>query len=280
MRRPVLISSLVLCLIVSFGVSRGVFADSKTLQKGVAEEFERHNYQKVIEIYRGYVDQNPDLLVPLAVKVRYSQSLADTGQIDEAILALQEVLGELVPPVDPLKLQYDLANLLFLQRRYDEAKIIYQKILFQSTRNADLVAKVRERVGFMKKREGRKKDMAVLQILDIETALESGEVPDGAETILQEIQKDQKPGAPQAERVQALLTRVREMRTEKAKALLDEARRLFDEKRNFTAVREILNQLTRNYSDVAEMKSVEALAKSLLARRRDSVPAPESIDQP
>lgn len=261
-----------LALLVSLSTLQPVAAQKSSepatvqdLHKTVNDEFERHNYKRVIELYESYRNENPGQYVPLGVKVLYSQSLASTGRIDEAIEAIKEVLTGISPQFDPMKLQYDLANLLFLQRRYDEAKVIYQKIILQSSRYGDILMKARERIGLMKERDGKRKDFASLQILDIETALESGEVPDGAEAVLRGI-VEQNPTPLQLEQVKKLLTRIREVRTEKAKALLDEARRLYDQEKKYAAVKEILGRIVRDYSDVAEMPSVEVLLKEVNRR--------------
>jgi tetratricopeptide (TPR) repeat protein len=213
----------------------------------------------------------------LVVRVLYSESLADVGELDEAIKSLQEILSDYPPQLDYLRIQYDLANLLFLQRRYPEAKVAYQKILLHSSRTDEILTKSRERLTLMKESEGKKKDLISLQLLDIETALEAGEVPDGAETVLRKIVA-QNPSTPHAERAGRLLVRVKEIRSAKAKSLLEEARRLFDEEKKYAEVREILDQIVRNYSDVSEMQSVEALQKAVNVKspqttKKDTSPA-------
>src|SRR5579885_1331001 len=93
------------------------------------KEFQRHNYKKVIQLYRDFEESHPDRYLPLSARILYSQALADTGEMNEAIKSLKDILSELPPQADTLKLQYDLANLLFIQRRFDEAKTLYQKML-------------------------------------------------------------------------------------------------------------------------------------------------------
>ena len=262
-----------LLLLVAIGLySGGAISSEKELADAVSGEFQRHNYKKVIQLYRDYVEANADQSLPTAgarlavVKVFYTQSLADTGEIDEAIKSLKEVLADLSPEVDTLKLQYDLANLLFLQRRYDEARGAFQKILLQSSQVNELLSKARERLALMKDKESKKKDFVSLQFLDIETNLDAGMVPDGAEAFLQQIAEQAAPGGPQSDQVQRLQERVKEVRAEKAKALLDEARRLYDKEKKYANVREILEQITQYYSDVSEMPSVEALFKQVNSR--------------
>lgn len=241
--------------------SQGISSE-KELVDSVSSEFQRHNYKKVIQLYRDFAKGHSDRFLPTVVKVLYSQSLADTGEIDEAINSLKEVLAYLPPQFDTLKLQYDLANLLFLQRRYDEARSAFQKILLQSSQVNEVLSKARERLSLMKDKESKKKDFVSLQILDIETNLDAGTVPDGAEAFLQQIAEQAPPG-PQADQVRRLQERVKEVRAGKAKALLDEARRLYDQEKKYADVRDILEQIAQYYSDVSEMPSVEALLKEV-----------------
>lgn len=235
------------------------------LRKEVQEEFQRHNYKKVIQLYRDFTSANPELFPSLIVKALYSQSLADTGEIDQAIDVLKEILADFPPQLDPLRLQYDLANLLFMQRQYEEARAAYQKVLLQASRNDEIRMKARDRIALMKQSEGRKKDILSLQLLEIETSLESNEVPEGAEGVLNELLA-KNPEGPQADRARKLLDRIREVRIGKAAALLGEARRLFDQERKYNEVRQILEQMVKDYSDVADMQSAQLLLKE--ANRR------------
>lgn len=235
---------------------------SRELQKMVQQEFQEHNYKKVIRLYEDFTEAQSDAFLPLTVRVLYSQSLADTGELEDAIQVLREILAEFTPEVDALLLQYNLANLLFMERRYQEARAAYQKALLYSSRYQEIQSKARERLNLMKDSEGRKKDTASLQLIEIETSLEAGEVPDGAEALLKQM-ADQKNPNFYSEQARRLLAKVKEVRTKKAGSLLDEARRLFDEERKYLEVREILEQLARDYSDVCEIQSVEVLRKEV-----------------
>ncbi len=235
---------------------------TQQVQTEMVQEFQRNNYKKVIDLYRDFADKNPGQYLPFAARVLYAQSLADTGQIEEAINALKQILAELPAQVDPLRLQYDLANLLFVERQYGEARELYQRILHQDSKRREILAKVRERIALMRAQDAKKKDLTSLQLLDVETSLESAEVPEGAEAALKEI-AEKNPSTPQAQQAAQLLQKIREIKTERAKALLDEARRLFDRERKFAAVREILDQLRREYADVADMTSVDTLQKEV-----------------
>jgi tetratricopeptide (TPR) repeat protein len=261
-----------------FGEEKAAVYPTKEFQKQVTEEFQRHNYKKVIRLYKDFIVQYPDRFVPLTVRIFYSQSLADTGELEEAIAVLKEALVEMPPEIDPFRLQYDLANLLFMQRRYREARDAYQKVILQASRHEEVLAKAKNRLALMKESEGRKKDLVSLQLLDMETALEAGEVPEGAQPFLQTVVAEN-PGTPQAEQAGRLLIRLKEVRTTKARTLLEEARRLFDEKK-FAEVREILDQIDRYYADVSEAQSVEALQKAVNVKspqttKKDTSPAPE-----
>jgi tetratricopeptide (TPR) repeat protein len=237
-------------------------APEEALVQEVVKEFQRHNYKKVIELYRRFTADQPGRTLPLVVKVLYSQSLADTGEIDGAIDTLKDVLTDLPPEMDSMKLQYDLANLLFLQKRYDEATVAYRKLLLRGSQTSEILAKAKERLAQMRDRDAKKKDFASLEMMDLETALEAGEVPDGADALLQRI-IDRNPRSSQAEEAKRLQTRIKETRTRKAQALLDEARRLFDDEKKYAEVREILEQIQRSYADVSEMPSVDALLKAV-----------------
>lgn len=250
------------------------FADSsrKELQNQVTQEFQRNNFRGVIDLYEKFTQENPDRSIPLVVRVFYSRALAETGGIEKAIESLQAILQEMPREVDIVKLHYDLANLLFMERRYEEAKVVYQKVLLKVRDNEEILGKARQRLALMKDREGKKKDVESLKLIDIETALEASEVPEGSEFILKAI-LTREPEGPHAVRAKTLLDRIRELRTEKAKALLDEARRLFDRERKFAEVRNILEQLERDYPDVADLESARLLMKEVDRRSpRSSIP--------
>lgn len=234
----------------------------KELQKQLQQEFQRNNYKKVVSLYQGFEENCPDYYRPLIMRIYYSQSLADTGDIDQATKVLEEIIAEVGSLVDPVKFYYDLGNLFFMQHRIEEAKGVYQKVLFLSSRHQEMVAKVREKVGLMKKGEARKKDLMALQLFDIESSLEAGEIPEGVQSFLRKVQEEN-PSTPNGEKAKNLLSRVMELRSDKAKSYLDEARRLFDEEKKYSEVRTLLNQLRSEYADVCETKSIEALEKAV-----------------
>ncbi len=238
--------------------------DGTTLnfEKEMKSEFQRHNYKKVMQLYKDYISVHEGNFIPLSLRVFYSQALADTGDLDGAIKILQEVLSDWPVSMSLTRLQYDLANLLFMQGKKEEARSLYQKILVQNSKLQEISTKSRERLSQMKQVESKKKGLLSLQLLDIETSLEAGEVPEGSADLLKQIQ-EKNPGSPQAERGKVLLVKISEIRTEKSRALLDEARRLFDEEKKYDDVRELLDQIEKEYSDVAEIKSIEALRKEV-----------------
>lgn len=239
---------------------------TQSLQQNILKEFQRHNFKKVIRLYTDFKEQQPDQYIPFAVRISSSQALAETGDIEGAIQIITEAIRDLPSEVNATKLHYDLANLLFIEKRYDEAEVLYQKILLMAAPYHEIEMKARERLTLMKGREGRKKDQLSLQLLDIEMALEGGAVPDGAVAFLKEIEMRPKPVA-QAERIKKLLEKIQEINTAKSQALLDEARRVFDEEKNYPEVREILEQILREYPDVCDKPSVEALMKVVDARQ-------------
>lgn len=243
-----------------------VDSPESNLVQDVASAFQAHDYKKVIALYREFAVSKPERSLPLVVKVLYSQSLADTGEIDDAIEALRGILFELPAEVDPLQLQYDLANLLFLQKRYDEAKTVYSRLLLRGNRSSQILSQAKNRLGMLKEREGsKKKDFDSLEMMDLETAVDAGEVPEGAAALLEKI-VEQNPKSPQAEEAKRLQARVKDLRIRKAQALLDEARRLFDVEKKYVEVTEVLDALERSYGDVSEKPSIEALRKAVASK--------------
>jgi tetratricopeptide (TPR) repeat protein len=235
----------------------------KDFVEQVNGEFQGHNYEKVIQLYREFAAAQPESYVPLVARVLYSQSLADTGDIDGAIDSLRGALADLPAEVDPSQLRYDLANLLFLQKRYDEAKTDYQKLVLQASHNAEILSKAKERLAGMKDGDAnaKKKDYVSLQMIDLETALDAGEVPEGSGAFLAKVIK-QNPNSSQAQQARQLQVKIQDVRAQKAKTLLDEARRLFDEKK-YAEAGDILSELRQSYQDVSETASMDALQKSL-----------------
>jgi tetratricopeptide (TPR) repeat protein len=237
------------------------------LKQDVTDAFQGHDYKKVIRLYREFAASKPDRYLPISVKVLYSQALADTGDLDGAIDAMRDVLSDVHTEMNPIQLQYDLANLLFLQKRLDEARSAYRKLLLQAGRNAEFLSKAKERLAFLKDRDvnAKRKDIESLQMIDLETALDAGEVPDGAEEALGQIMR-REPNSAQAVEAKALQDRIKSLRTQKAKTLLDEARRLFDDEKKYVEVRDVLDQIQRSYGDVGEVASIEALRKAVDAK--------------
>lgn len=263
-------SAVLLAMLVIWGTGPAVFAQTapeKTLVENVVREFQGHNYKRVIQLYREFAAGQPERYLPVIVKVLYSQALADTGDLDGAIDSLKAVLEDLPAEVDSLKLQYDLANLLFLQKRFEEAGAIYRRIVLRSEQAAEILSKAKARLDSMKDLEagGRKKDIASIEMMDLETALDAGSVPDGAEAFLKRI-INRYPKTHQAAEARRLQARLKDMRVQKAQSLLDEARRLFDEEKKYAEVRDLLEEIRHSYADVSEMPSVEALFKAVQAK--------------
>ena len=156
---------LFILFILFSGVQAGAEAskvfDAKKIQSEIAGDFQRHNYKKVVQLYKNFVEDSIES-PSLATKTLYSESLANTGEIDEAIQIIQEIIGELPAQVDPVTLKYNLANLLFIQKRYNEAVQVYRKILLQTSQYADIAAKARDRLALMRNKEGKKKDVLSL----------------------------------------------------------------------------------------------------------------------
>ncbi len=240
------------------GQGTGVSGSVHDLQREVQAAFESHDFQKVVKVYKDYVSAHPAEFMPLTSRVLYSQSLASTGDVTEAIEVLQTVLISLPPESRFVRLQYDLANLLVMEKRYPEAKKAFERVLFEVQQQKDLAVRAKERLNQIKDKDGRKKDVSSLRMIDIETALEAGQAPEGAEEVLKQIQS-QNPSSPLAKQAEELLSRWKTIHAQKARSLLDEARRLFDVDRKYGDVRVLLDQIKREYPDFEEMQSVEAL---------------------
>lgn len=258
------VTGMILFSLFAGTAARAEESPENTLKQSIMEAFQVHDYKKVIRLYREFSASKPDRYVPLTVKVLYSQALADTGDLDGAIDGIKDTLSDLRPEMDPIQLQYDLGNLLFLQKRYDEARAVYQKLILQAGRNADLLAKAKDRLAYMKDQgaNAKRKDIESLQMIDLETSLDAGEIPDGAEAMLNRILR-RDPNSDQAREAKVLADRIKALRTSKAKVLLDEARRLFDEEKKYFEVRDILEQIQASYGDVCEKASVDALRKAV-----------------
>jgi tetratricopeptide (TPR) repeat protein len=239
----------------------------------------------LIEIYEEFLRADPDRYLPLTIRVLYAEALASTGRIDEAIAVLEGLLGEVPVELDYLRLQYDLANLLVIQGRREEALKAYQRLLLRADEQSGLVSQARGRVQKMSGRESKKRDKVALELLNIETSLDAGQVPAGAKEFLRRAAASDDPETVTAST--ALLTKVRELEDQKATALLNEARRLFDERRRTQEVRALLEQILKDYPESTEIQSVKILMGEVDRRlgRRPSPPSgieppPESAPEP
>jgi len=238
----------------------------QVLVRDVSTAFQSHDFKKVIRLYREFAASKPDRYLPLIVKVLYSQALADTGETDDSIEALRGILEELPPAADPLQLQYDLANLLFQQKRYEEAKAVYSRLVLQGSGALQILSQAKSRLSLLKEREGgKKKDFDSLEMIDLETALDAGEIPEGAEAYLRRI-SDRNANSSQALEAKRLQYKIKDLKSQKAQGMLDEARRLFDVEKKFSEVIEILDRIERLYPDVAEKPSLDALRNAVLSK--------------
>ncbi len=254
----------------------GLFEITRKTTHDIRSEFEKNNFIKVIDIYRNFGRQYPDTFLPTNVRVLYSQSLANVGQLEQSIAVLQTILVEYPSKMNRLRLEYDLANLLFIEKRWDEAQKVFKRILIEASESEDIVSKTKQRLTAMKEKETRNDSLQKLQMIDIESALEVGEVPEGAVEFLKQMQAKQgelpkkKSATPkekkEAEKAGELLIRIQEMRKERGQALLDEARRLFDEGKKYREVIQVIQQLQTEYADVIDHLSVETLQQEAIKK--------------
>lgn len=206
-------------------------------------------------------------------EVKEIHELAGRGKMDEAIQKLQTLLQEL-PESAPIRLQYDLANLLFLQGRYREARAAYQKVLILSEEENEFVSRSKERIAKMKEREAKKKDEVAIQLIDIETALDAGQIPAaGSREFLKKIAEETSPHREVAEQ---LLRKLQEREDENARKILNQARRLFDVEKDYPEAMNLLESIRRDYPETEEMPSVQILLEETerrLKRSKNYVPS-------
>ena len=194
----------------------------------------------------------------LRKEVDGAHDLASHGKMDEAIGKLRDLLKNAPPELDPIRIQYELANLLFLQGRYREARAAYHLVLVEAEDKGEMISRTRERIAKMKEREVKKKDEMALQLIDIETALDTGQIPpEGSKQLLKKIVKDS--NSEHQAQAQQLLQRMSEMEDVKARELLNEARRLFDKEKNYVEVLNLLDTVQHQFPDSEEMLSVKIL---------------------
>lgn len=240
------------------------------LKSGIETDFKGNNFKGVIERYRSYVKQNPEGHIPLVVQSYYSEALANVGEVDEAIEALRKMLKEFPPHLDPIRIQYHLAHLLFMENKQPEARAAYEKVVLMSKGHHELVAKAQDRLAKMKAKEVGRRDKVALELYDIESLLEAGEVPVGVEEYLNGIiakRNSLRSGRDgNSDKAEELLARVKQIKDDKARALLNEARRLFDEERKYAEVREILEGILREFPTTNERQSVETLLQEVNRR--------------
>lgn len=258
---------LFLTLLLSYQISSMAFAiDEKVLMdnfsKSVATEFDKHNHKKIIKLYEDFREQNPNRVLPFRARVMYCQALAEVGDTEGAIKNLRELVADWPVRLDIIKIQYDLANLLFMQGMKDEARDVFEKILLQSDESAQIVQKSKERLFQLKQMESKKKDVTGLQILEIQTSLEIGEISQDNISFLKKVIETE-PNTRNSTKAREVLQRANEVRTQRYKALLDEARRLFDEEKKYQESQEIIDNIERDYFDILEAPSVEALKKAI-----------------
>ncbi len=245
-------------------------------QTDLEHDFINNDYKGVIVRYRKYTQENPNFYVPLVTKAYYSEALAYTGDLDEAIEALRSMIEEVPAQFDLVRMQYNLANLLSMENRQSEARVAYQKVLLLASDQGDYVQKAKDRLNKMKEKEVGRKDKVSLELYDLETLLEAGAMPDGAEGYLKAIMEND--GAAQnRDKAKALLERVRGIREQKVRAMLNEARRLYDEQKKYAAVKGLLEELLREFPETNERHSVEILLsevkRHLPAGAAETVPA-------
>jgi len=127
----------------------------------------------------------------LQKEVQEAHQLAEQGKLDEAIRMLGQLVREVPSESLAVKLHYDLANLLFVQGRYREARAVYTRVIQLAEDQQEMTRRSRERIAKMKERESQKKDEVALQLIDIETAVDLGQFPpSGSKEFLRTVEKE------------------------------------------------------------------------------------------
>lgn len=208
-----------------------------------------------------------DLHQKVQMELETSHRLAGEGEIDEAISKLQSLLKETSNQSYLMKIQYDLANLLFLQGRYPEARAVYYQVILLNEDQKQMVSRSRERIEKMKEREVRKGDQVAIRLIDIETTLDAGQLPPaGTIQFLKDIEIQ--AAHPSAERAHLLRERIIDVENKKAMELLNEARRLYDKKKDYPKVLSLLETIVQEFPNTEEMPSVEILMEMTRKRLR------------
>lgn len=201
----------------------------------------------------------------LQQKTEEVRRLADEGKMNEAIDKLKDVLKTVKEGegLDPVRLQYDLANLLFLEKRYEEARRAYEEVIRLSERNEEVRQRSLKRIEKMQERDSKKGDKIVIRLIDIETLLDTGQrCPEGTKKFLSEIEE----GSDHYARAQQLLSRLMEDEDRRARERLDHARHLFDETRDYREVLRVLESIEEEFPTASEMPSVMILKKEAIRK--------------
>lgn len=186
-----------------------------------------------------------------------AHALADHGKIDQAIEKLKELLIEIQKEkINPLRLKYDLANLLFLQGRYQEAEVVYREVVKMAEEENELLQRSQARVHRMQERETKKTDQMAIKLIEIETALNQEERPAaGSREYLQKVPLE----SLHYERAGSLLSRLQLLENKMAGQMLNEARQIFDSRKDYPKVIEILKSIEQEFPGTDEMSSVRIL---------------------
>ncbi len=206
-------------------------------------------------------------------RVAELKDLASRGKMDEAIQGMLELLNEFPNGSESIQIRYDLANLLFLQGRYRDARLQYQKVMIQSDLHRQLAERAGKRIAKIDERDSKSKDLTGLKLIEIEAALDAGQMPpEGSRELMKKIRED--AVSPHQEWAGRLLHREVELQNGRARVLLNEARQLFDSRRDYPRVQGLLEEIQRDFPDTEEMPSITILLEETKRRLSWRGPAP------
>ena len=229
----------------------------KAEEGGLLAAYRAHDYVTVAKL----CGQLKELLLPPSAQLLCAEAYAATGQIAAAGKLLRTLLDQNPPGIDRMKIQYDLANLLFMEGRYIESKKIYQDVVATSQERGEWEKKARERIAKImaktKEHDWGSKKQVELQFLEIEQRIEKGVDLAESRDILAEMLLLLK--GKQAERAAELLEKLRDKRRALITQELSEVNHLYREENNLPAAREILQRILSTYPVMDEREYVEHL---------------------
>lgn len=254
-----------------------------TLEEG----YRKHDYKTVARLCKKLLQEKESL--SFSHQMVCAESFAGTGEIEQAILLLKGLLKENPAGLDRVKVQYDLANLLFMQGHYQESKKMFEQVLSASLDRDEWIKKARQKIVQIRQKRGRSREQIALRLIEAEEKVEAGTDLYATKGVLLEIlARTEGKQAEQAEKAKELLERLDDKERSLVTRELSNVQLLREEKK-LTDARELLQKLLVDYPDMEERGHVESLLQDLereeevarntedkKSRRRVSMPSKSS----